>query len=83
MNGCVNKSNNGQCNLFSNEWAIARCVDNETCVYRKPRTNADMLLSMDGVSLAVFLNKVETDGKAYGPKGKAAWLNWLKQEVSE
>lgn len=31
--------------------------------------------------LADFLNQVETDGRFYGPKGKVAWVNWLKKDA--
>ena len=43
-------------------------------------TNADRIRDMTDEEMAKFLNDAESDGRAYGPKGKVAWLNWLKQE---
>ena len=48
----------------------------------KKQTNADKYFrNATDEELACFLNRIETDGMIYGPKGKAHWLNWLKQEV--
>lgn len=41
-------------------------------------TNADRIRAMSDEELAEMLCRVETDGRAYGPSGKAYWLNWLK-----
>lgn len=32
---------NGRCNLISNEFAEARCKEDETCVFRKPQEYHD------------------------------------------
>lgn len=47
------------------------------------RTNADRIRAMTDEEKAEFLNGVETNGRAYGPRGKAYWLDWLKQEVDD
>lgn len=49
----------------------------------KPKTRADQIRAMSDKKLASYLNKVETDGRVYGPQGQAYWLNWLRQEVEE
>ena len=47
----------------------------------KPITNADRIRAMTDEELADWVWGVETAGRAYGPRGKKAWLDWLKQEV--
>lgn len=42
------------------------------------KSNFDQLKEFSIEKFADFLNQVETDGRAYGPRGKAAWINWLK-----
>jgi hypothetical protein len=49
-------------------------------VERKPRNNFERIKAMSMEELAAFINGAESEGRAYGPKGKNAWLNWLKQE---
>ncbi len=49
----------------------------------KPKTRADQIRAMSDKKLASYLNKVETDGRVYGPQGYAYWLDWLRQEVEE
>ena len=43
-----------------------------------PKSNADRIRAMSDEELAGMLSRVETDGRAYGPRGKAHWLNWLQ-----
>lgn len=50
---------------------------------KKPVTNADRIRQMTDVELADWVWGAETAGRAYGPRGKASWLRWLKQEVDE
>ena len=45
-------------------------------------TNADLYRSYSDEQLAELFNQIETEGKAYGPRGKKAWLDWLKQGVT-
>lgn len=52
-------------------------------VEQKPITNADLIRAMTDEELAEWAWGVETAGRAYGPRGKKAWLDWLKQEASE
>ena len=50
-------------------------------MYQPPvMTNADLCRSYSDEQLAELFNQIETEGRAYGPRGKAQWLKWLKQE---
>ena len=58
----------------------------KTCpnfVEPKPQTNADRIRSMSDEELADWVWGAETAGRAYGPRGKKAWLDWLKQEATD
>lgn len=48
---------------------------------RKPRNNFEMVKAMSMDELATLINGAESEGRAYGPKGKAAWVKWLSAEV--
>lgn len=48
---------------------------------RKPRNNFGRVKQMTMDELATFINGAESEGRAYGPKGKVAWLKWLNAEV--
>lgn len=47
------------------------------------QTRADQIRAMSDKKLASYLNKVETDGRVYGPQGQVYWLNWLRQEAHD
>ena len=47
------------------------------------KTNADRIRSMSDEELAEWVWGAETAGRAYGPRGKKAWLDWLRKEASE
>lgn len=47
------------------------------------RSNYDRIKSMTVEEMAKFMNKAETNARAYGIKGVASWLEWLKQEAKE
>ena len=49
----------------------------------KPQTNADRIRTMSDEELAEWVWGAETAGRAYGPRGKNAWLDWLKEEVGD
>jgi hypothetical protein len=49
----------------------------------KPISNADRIRAMSDEELADLIWIAESDGRAYGPRGKKAWLDWLKQEATE
>lgn len=70
-------SNDRLCKMF-------RCVKLCGCssgIERKPRNNFERLKSMSMDELAMFINGAESEGRAYGLKGKVAWLKWLNAEV--
>lgn len=48
---------------------------------KKPRNNFERVKQMTMEELAVLFNGCEAEGRAYGPKGKNAWLKWLNAEV--
>lgn len=50
---------------------------------RKPMTNGDRIRSMSDEELADWVWGAETAGRAYGPRGKKAWLGWLKEEAKD
>jgi len=61
-------------------------IDKEIVRYpdvEKVRTKRDMLRAMTDERLADFINSVETAGRAYGPRGRASWLKWLREEDKE
>lgn len=66
------------CELFGRQPGMAVCP---YAVERKPRNNYERLKLMTMDELATFINGAESEGRAYGPKGKAAWLKWLNVEV--
>lgn len=49
----------------------------------KPETNADRIRSMTDEELADWVWGAETAGRAYGSRGKKAWLDWLRQAATE
>ncbi len=51
-------------------------------IWRKPITNADRIRVMSDEELADWVWSAETAGRTYGPRGKNAWLDWLKQEAT-
>ena len=57
-------------------------VASEMCNGAK-QTNADRIRSMTDEELAEWVWGAESAGRAYGPRGKKAWLDWLKQECEE
>jgi hypothetical protein len=65
----------GKCKVCAN-------ADNEYCFacdngnQFKPITNADRIRSMTDEELAYFMANIE-------PCRESAWLDWLKQEVSD
>jgi hypothetical protein len=44
-------------------------------------TNGDRIRAMADEELAEWVWSAESSGRAYGPRGKNAWLNWLKSPV--
>lgn len=48
----------------------------------KTQTNADRIRSMTDEEMAEWVWGAETAGRAYGPRDKKAWLDWLKEEAT-
>ena len=79
LSGDCNVCINGKMSAYS-----ATCV--ECGLSRKnykPITNADKLRAMSDEELADWVWGAETAGRAYGPRGKKAWLDWLREEASD
>ena len=76
---CVYCTEDGYCKKYSDEQVTSWCVQGP-CKDEKP-SNADRIRGMDDEELADWVWGAETAGRAYGPRGKKAWLDWLKQEV--
>ena len=64
-------------------WCAADKDFGENCEWYDQLTNGDRIRSMSESELAEGINRVESDARYYGPKGKAVWLNWLQQEVDK
>ena len=69
---------NAKCNLFTNDFAEARCIDMDSCPYRKPITNADRVRSMTDEELACFIRDQIIDRNIGIPT--ETWLEWLRME---
>lgn len=81
---CGNKTESGYCAttacinpMYSNIGTAQFGQGVQKCIV----TNADRIRAMTDEELADWVWGVETAGRAYGPRGKKAWLDWLKQEV--
>lgn len=72
MTLCTSCKNNDVC-IVTNMDAIRG-----DCIYYTPKTNADRIREMSDEELAEIFCRAETDGRAYGPRGKAYWLKWLR-----
>lgn len=75
---CEHNPTGERCELFGRVIGMHGCSSG---VERKPRNNFEMLKKMSMEELAVFINGAESEGRAYGPKGKVAWIKWLNAEV--
>ena len=58
-------------------------LTDELMCEKTPFTNADRIRSMSDEELADWVWGAETAGRAYGPRGKKAWLDWLRQEATD
>lgn len=66
--------------LCNNKFPLDSCENCENYHSRSKRTQGDRIRSMSDEQLADFIWGVETEGRAYGPRGRKAWIDWLKQE---
>lgn len=59
----------------ADQWTVAGCswFEADTVI-----TNADHIRSMTDEELAEWVWSAESSGRAYGVRGKNAWLKWLK-----
>lgn len=62
---------------------INRLAELEDRFCNEPQTHSDLIRAMSDKKLAHYLNNVETDGRVYGPRGEAYWLDLLRQEAHD
>jgi hypothetical protein len=74
---CEHNPTGERCEYFGRVIGMHGCSSG---VERKPRNNYERVKQMTMEELAVLFNGCESEGRAYGPKGKAAWLKWLNAE---
>lgn len=79
--GCPPDCNPGFCD-DPDEEICGRCWANWE-KRKLPITNGDRTRSMSDEELADWVWGAETAGRAYGPRGKKAWLDWLKEEADD
>lgn len=62
----------------ADQWTVAGCswFEVDTVI-----TNADHIRGMTDEELAEWVWGAESSGRAYGARGKNAWLKWLKAPV--
>lgn len=77
--GCKHLNDRGYCEFTA---CIIPCSVRATIPEVKPQTNADHIRSMTDEELAEWVWSAESAGKAYGVRGKKAWLDWLKREAT-
>ena len=78
ISGCAYKTPSGYCGSTGGY---------ATCQYRQlhepKKTHGDWLRSHSDRELAAWAHRIETEGRAFGPRGFAYWLKWLRQEAEQ
>ena len=81
-NICIDCRNSADCKRKprTDQWTVAGCswFEADTVI-----TNADRIRQMTDEELAEWVWGAESSGRAYGPRGKNAWLKWLKAPAEE
>lgn len=92
MNGCIYKTKDGECDLYSEGGKYHAWCEMDGCDGRK-LSNGDRIRAMSDEELAtLLLHRVDRNGDC--PVSKATkyckqhecvkcWLDWLKQEAGE
>ena len=80
MDGCVYRTKDGECDLYSEGGKFKAFCDMEHCDNIAP-SNADRIRAMTDNELAKFLDFVR--GSKNYPIYYTDWLEWLKQEANE
>lgn len=90
MNGCIYRTAEDKCELYSDSGkGIVSYCDFADCEDKKP-TNGDRIRSMSDEELANWLDLLVNRAKIYGenkvwledtPRYYTDWLGWLKQEA--
>ena len=95
MDGCVYRTKDGECDLYSEGGKFKAFCDPEHCNNIAP-TNADRIRAMTDEELAAFLSNLSSDGCEYGgcpardgyeafsdKTCKEQMKKWLKREATE
>lgn len=77
MTGCIYRTKDGECGLWEKDRNHSPFCRHD-CDHKHP-SNADRIRAMTDEELAEWVWSAESDGRAYGPRGKKAWLDWLRQ----
>ena len=80
MDGCVYRTKDGECDLYSEGGKFKAFCDMEHCDNIAP-SNADRIRAMTDNELAKFLDFVR--GSKNYPIYYTDWIEWLKQESKE
>lgn len=70
-----------KCTKYSDDKVTSYCLlgpcNDET------KSNADRIRQMTDEELAEWVWGAETSGRAYGPRGKKSWLDWLNSPAEK
>ena len=81
MDGCVYRTKDGECDLYSEGGKFHAWCDLDNCDGRK-MSNADRIRSMTDEELAKFISgKARGFGEEY--EGYMSALDWLKEEATD
>lgn len=81
MNGCIYRTKDNECDLYSEGGKYSAFCDLENCNERKP-SNADRIRSMTDEELAKELEWIDDTACAFNrPRTYEGWLEWLKKEA--
>lgn len=81
MNGCIYRTKDGECDLYSEGGKFKAYCDMEHCDNIAP-TNADRIRAMTDEELAEFIKDMEVQWyDLHGTFGTEYWLDWLRREA--
>lgn len=83
MNGCIYRTKDGECDLWSEDGKYKAWCDMADCPSRKP-SNADRIRAMTDEQLAEAFMSAEKYGRIHnGGRTLEWWLDFLRQEAAE
>ena len=83
MNGCIYRTKDNECDLYSEGGKFKAFCDMEHCDNIAP-TNADRIRAMSDEELALLLSTLPRayPKNGFDPTCKNCWLYWLRQEAN-